>query len=118
MENYVKTMDSNELIKKIDLLSDELRSEYVEKLTSVIKEAFNEIDSKNKESLQVVEEHIKQHVDKFQEELESILKETLYGLEKRKAQNDEVLASSEETLRGKFSNVFENIYKRLKEFIS
>lgn len=111
-------METNDIIKKIDLISEKLRSDYVEKLNSIIKEAFYEIDSKNKESLSVMEEKIQFEVAKFEDELQSILKEAMDGIEKRKATTNEKLESSEKTLSQSFSDVFEKIYRSLKEFLS
>jgi len=111
-------MNTENLIKEFLELSERLRNEYVENINSLIRESYDKLDALNKESLSQIDELVESEVASFREELENILNEALAGVEKRKKLIDDNSEKSKTSLREKFSQIFENVVSKLKEFLS
>ena len=111
-------MNPEEITKNILSTSEKLKTEYVEKIRALINESYSKIEADNKEILNNINITIDNEVSNFQNELEDILNETLRGLEKRNALLTQKVESSEISLKEKFSNIFSEIYEKIKNLLT
>ncbi len=111
-------MTVEEILIKLDALSEALSREYKTKLQDQYKELLKGADL-GVNSAMIVAKHVSKSVQKFQEELDKLLSE--YEAEISHTSDEDLnglSAKAQDEVKNKFGSIFEKAYYKLKELFN
>jgi len=113
-------MSVDEILEQLDALTVKLSVEYKKKLRSTYEELIARADL-GVNSAMLVAKHVSTSVQKFQEELDSLLAEYSEDINNQSPSDEDLEQVSEraqEEVKSNFSSIFEKAYYKLKELLN